>query len=213
MGLDINVLGMLRSLARLRPVFHSEADFQFAFAWHLREQHPNWDVRLETRPKPGVHLDLLISDPASGHGLAVELKYLTAVWEGTVEGEAFALLNQGAQDIRCYDCVKDVGRLEGIVGLIPNMNGLAVVLANEPSYWNSPSHGRPTNASQFRLHEGTEFTGRRTWGPNTGAGTMRNREDPIDLRGRYTCRWKDYSELPGRRGRFRVLVHHIVSTP
>jgi hypothetical protein len=95
------------------------------------------------------------SIPRQGRGLAVELKYLTAAWQGTVAGEHFTLLNQGAQDIRGYDCVRDICRLEQIVNATENLHGLAIVLTNEPSYWHAPSHCRPTNASQFRLHEGT----------------------------------------------------------
>lgn len=30
----------LRTLAQLRPVFHSEADFQLALAWHVQQQDP-----------------------------------------------------------------------------------------------------------------------------------------------------------------------------
>jgi hypothetical protein len=44
--------------------------------------------------------------------LAVELKYLTAAWTGEVDGEHFSLLSQGAQDIRAYDVLKDVQRVE-----------------------------------------------------------------------------------------------------
>ena len=61
-------------LARVRPVFHSEADFQHAFAWQLHSIYPDARIRLETRPRPGVRLDVLalIDDQR----VAVELKYL-----------------------------------------------------------------------------------------------------------------------------------------
>lgn len=39
---------VLGRLARLRPVFHSEADFQQAFAWEARVLDPSLRVRLET---------------------------------------------------------------------------------------------------------------------------------------------------------------------
>ena len=32
----------------------------------------------------------------------------------------------------------------------------------------------------------------------------------FELAGTYTCRWVDYSDLGGRKGRFRALVHSIV---
>lgn len=33
-----------------RPVFHSEADFQYAFAWELQRTSPSVQIRLETLP-------------------------------------------------------------------------------------------------------------------------------------------------------------------
>lgn len=48
--LDIHTL--MRGLAEKRPVFHSEADFQFALASHIREDCDQ-PVRLEWKPFPG----------------------------------------------------------------------------------------------------------------------------------------------------------------
>src|SRR5207237_4626292 len=91
-------------LRRSRRVFHSEADFQHALALAITASDPEARVRLETRPLPGMRLDLLVSGPGAGC-LAVELKYLTAAWSGEDDGERFTLLGQGAQDIRAYDVV------------------------------------------------------------------------------------------------------------
>jgi hypothetical protein len=99
---------MLR-LGRERAVFHSEADLQHAFAWEAHRMDPDLRIRLETHPEPNVRLDLLISRPDLDRHGAIELKYLTAAWSGVVLGERFALKNQGAQDIRAYDVVKDIG--------------------------------------------------------------------------------------------------------
>lgn len=205
------VLALLPSLATRRPVFHSEADLQHALAWEVQVARPELRVRLETRPVPGVHLDLLFTDTTDGDSLAVELKYLTDRWEGEVEGEKFALLRQGAQDIRGYDCVKDIGRVERVVADGYARSGLVLVISNDPSYWRAPSHGRATNAAAFRLHDGLVLSGSRAWGPNTGAGTMAGgRTAPVDLRGTYSLAWQDYAKLPGPRGVFRYLA---VSVP
>ena len=50
MALDIHAL--MRGLATRRPVFHNEADFQFALASHIREECDQ-PVRLEWKPFPG----------------------------------------------------------------------------------------------------------------------------------------------------------------
>lgn len=197
----------MRSLARDRPVFHSEADFQFAFAWHLQTQDPRASVRLETRPRRGVHLDLLLT--TAERATAVELKYLTAAWTGEVGGEQFHLLAQGAQDIRAYDCVKDIERVEQFVAGANGACGLVLVLANDPAYWRPVTHERITNADAFRLREGSTIKGHRAWGPNTGPGTMRGRERQLELTGEYTCRWNDYSTVGGRNGTFRYLAFTV----
>lgn len=192
-------------LRKRRPVFHSEADFQHALAWTAHQSNPSLRVRLETRPAPGMRLDLLLSKPGLGEHLALELKYLTAAWAGVVDNDRFALLSQGAQDTRAYDVVKDIQRIEQFVGQ-PQWSGAVLVLSNDPGYWSRPSHGRATNADAFRIYEGQRINGRRAWGPNTGAGTMKKREAAVEVHGDYTCNWSDYSSLSGPRGRFRLLT-------
>ena len=93
-------------------MFHSEADFQHAFAWAVQEAM-RARVRLETRPCPGCTADLMVTSPDMAHHSAIELKYLTRAWSGEVLGERFELKNQGAQDIRGYDVVKDVAGSSG----------------------------------------------------------------------------------------------------
>ncbi len=197
---------VLARLAAVRPVFHSEADFQQAFAWEARLLDPSLRIRLETRPAPGVRLDLLLTDASGSEWSAVELKYLTRLWHGDVAGERFQLKNQGAQDIRAYDVVKDIVRVEGFVASRPGGNGAVVCLANDSSYWRAPTHGRETNAHAFRIHEGTVLEGSRAWGPLTGAGSSKGREEPLALRGRQEMRWRRYSLLPGPGGEFKTLV-------
>lgn len=205
--------GLLARLAQERPVFHSEADFQHAFAWHAQVLAPDLAVRLETRPAPGVHLDLLLTGP-DGRESAVELKYLTRAWTGQAGRERFELKNQGAHDIRAYDAVKDIARVEAFTATRPGSDGAVLCLSNDASYWNAPNHGRATNAGAFRLHEGLTLAGTRAWGPQTGPGTSRGREAPLHLRGTYRLHWQEFSALPGAAGAFRALVVEVpAATP
>jgi len=202
---------VLKTLSERRKVFHSEADLQFAFAWTAQQLHPHVEVRLETHPEPKVRLDLQLSWPASGRGLAIELKYMTRRWEGEVGGESFALKGHGAQDIRGYDVVKDVERVERFLGERPGWDGYVIVLSNDPSYWRPRVHTRKTNADAFRLREGMRLSGVRAWGPQTGAGTSRGREKPIALRGDYTLNWKTFSKIEHPPTEFCSLV--VAATP
>lgn len=201
-----DITGWLNALRGSRPVFHSEADFQHALAWAIHLSDPSVRIRLETRPEPGMRLDLLVSRPDLGEHLALELKYLTAAWAGVVNGERFELRSQAAQDIRAYDVVKDIQRVERFVHGRPGWAGAVVVLTNDPGYWSRPAHGRATNAQAFRIYEDQVISGRRAWGPGTGAGTRKDREADLELRGEYRCRWAEYAALSGHMGRFRVLA-------
>ena len=194
-----------------RHVFHSEADFQHAFAWQIRAMEPSVRVRLETRPAPGVRLDLLLIAGDGSAQTAIELKYLTRLWHGDVGGERFELTDQGAQDIRAYDVVKDIARVERFVASRPGSNGAVVCVGNDPSYWNASGHGRQTNAHAFRIHHGVRLEGSRAWGPLTGAGTSRGREAPLHLTGSYEMAWQDFSSLPGARGIFKQLVVEVAA--
>jgi hypothetical protein len=87
-----NIENALGQLAIKRPIFHSEADFQFALAWQLQSMHPNANIRLE---KPISRID--------GNGRAdiwidtekwltvVELKYRKLEFVGVVNDENYNL--------------------------------------------------------------------------------------------------------------------------
>jgi hypothetical protein len=159
-----DITSWLETLRRSRPVFHSEADFQHALAWVIHRSDPSLRIRLETRPQPGMRLDLLVSRPDVSEHLALELKYLTAAWAGEVDGEHFQLLSQGAQDIGAYDVVKDIQRVEQLVTGQPGWAGAVLALTNDPGYWSRPRHGRVTNAQAFRIYEDEVISGTRAWG-------------------------------------------------
>lgn len=197
---------VLRSLAPKRQVFHSEADLQFAFAWEAKRLRPELQVRLETHPEPGVSLDLELIHAEGGSGVAIEFKYMTRRWTGTHGGEKYTLKSHGATDLRGYDVIKDIGRVERFVETRLGWDGFVIAMTNEPLYWRRPTHHRPTNAEAFRLYEGCHLSGERSWGPKTG-GTSRGREAALALRDEYTLSWHDYSRIDdGPGGIFRVLV-------
>jgi hypothetical protein len=208
---SVDLEAALGELATLRPVFHSEADFQLALAWLVQQRDAAMLVRLETRPAPGVHLDVAFARPDLARTTAVELKYLTRAWTGEVDGERYELKDHGAQDIRAYDVVKDVVRVEKFIAAQPGADGAVIVLANDPSYWRLAKVGDASNAAAFRVSEGVTLTGARAWGPNTGAGTMKGRIGALEVAGRYELRWADYSCLPGgaRGAELRRLVIEI----
>ncbi len=207
MGQDLPSL--LSQLASERPIFHSEADFQHALAWLIHTEHPTAQIRLETRPERGIRLDLLAV--IEGERIAIELKYLVARFEGWVNGERFDLPNQAAQDISRHDFIKDITRLERFVSDGVADVGWAVALSNDQGYWRQGSKLDPVDA-MFRIHEARVLEGALSWGALAGAGTTRKREEPLVLRGTYSCGWRDYSMIPratGKPTQFRYLAFEV----
>lgn len=47
MNSTLDIEKCMKSLSEKRPIFHSEADFQFALAWEIQKEYPKANVRLE----------------------------------------------------------------------------------------------------------------------------------------------------------------------
>lgn len=185
----LDVHAILKALAHERPVFHSEADFQHAFAWLVHETVPDHQIRLEYKPLPDerLYVDLWISTMR----LAIELKYRTRKLAVTHAGEHFGLRQQGAQDIGRYDFLKEVQRLERLC-CGPADAGYAILLTNEHLYWNPSRH--PGNVDEaFHLHHGRNLSGTLAWSPRASTGTTQSREAPINLDNTYDLAWHEYS--------------------
>ena len=198
--LDIHAL--LEGLAEKRRVFHSEADFQFALAWEIRDR--NLAVRLEYPRKPNEkrYLDIWLPEVK----VAIELKYFKKKLDVEVGGERFALTNQGAQDINRYHFVSDIERVEGAGG------GFAIALTNDPNYWTRGVKENPIDAA-FRLHDGRTLPANKplAWAPHAATGM---KKPPVRLQHSYALAWRDYgSSLTGaaeaRSRQFRYLAVEV----
>jgi hypothetical protein len=211
MSKSIPPLGdVMAQLAKKRPIFHSEADFQHAFAWELHRRLPDSDVSLERpyRAKAAtLHLDMLVQ--SEGQSLAIELKYKTRKFEHSTSDQSYHLSNQSAQDIGRYDFIKDIWRLEEITRSIPQCVGWAIMLTNDSTYWGNSKRADTVDAF-FRLSEGLTIHGTRDWGERASAGTKKNRETPLVLTNSYQLRWADYSTPSTRpNGTFRFLAVEV----
>lgn len=210
----LNIGAVLKSLSEKRPIFHSEADFQHSLAWEIREHYPDSKIRLETKvhgANTKVYLDILVVN----HGIkyAIELKYKTLSYDAVVDGEEFSLNNQGAQDIGRYDVLKDIQRLEEMLAAKVADKGFLIFLTNDKSYFSNPNGNKKTVDQNFRLHEGNRVGGKLYWTEEAGKGTIKGREEPINLHGEYEMKWGNYSQIDDSpRGDFRCLLLEVDHT-
>jgi hypothetical protein len=206
---SLEVQDVMRQLARVRPIFHSEADFQHAIAWELHQRHTDASIRLERRMLPDIHLDLSVS--IDGLTTAIELKYKTRALEVTVDGERFELRQHGAQPPNRYDMVNDLVRIERILAEGVAHDGFVVVLTNDTSYWQEGHEDGGVGAA-FRIHDGRLLAGTLAWGSATAPATMHNRKAALTLTGRYETEWRDYSRFSSANGTFRYLAINVRSS-
>lgn len=200
--MDANdIKNALESLAKGRPIFHSEADFQHALAWQLQNMFPDASIRLEVpfrREKSSAqYVDLLVQH--AGTRLAIELKYKTRNYRTTVNSESFDLQSHSAHDIGRHDFLADVQRLERFVRDAHAHSGVAILLTNDHAYW-SPATRAGTIDEQFRLTEGKRISGEMRWLQHASEGTTKGRKTPISLSGKYECSWAPYSQLQATPG-------------
>jgi hypothetical protein len=201
---SIDITDVMTRLASDRPVFHSEADFQFAFARVLGELAPALAIRLQV-PRPNREYTDLVAFSESA-ATPIEFKYFTAAWVGedTIVAERYSLKNHAADDLLRLGFVHDLSRLERYVADEgARANGIALLLTNHPGLWLPPSRSALTRDHQFRIHEDQVLVGRRVWG--TGDYPLNDRT----LVGEYRAHWKPYSRLEGRRGEFRWLAFDV----
>jgi hypothetical protein len=203
----IEITNILEELSKDRPVFHSEADFQHALAWKIHEKYPDLNVRLERRVtlcRKAMYFDIFTYK--DNKIIAVEVKYKTKALNYNVGEEEFTLENQQAQDQGRYDFVKDISRLEKLQEKYRDSTGFAIFLTNDKSYWERPKRNGNAKDKSFRIHEGEILKGTLRWTTGTSEGTIKGREEPIKLRGKYTLNWRDYLDLKTKNGLFKYLL-------
>ncbi|MCL5006889.1 MAG: hypothetical protein M1153_01980 [Patescibacteria group bacterium] len=146
---------------------------------------------------------------------AIELKYKTSGATLIDNGERFKLLDQSARDLGKYDFIKDIVRLEGWKKSGGDSHidyGYAIFLTNDAGYWKSSS--RPAADASFRIYEDKELKGKLGWsnkssGSKVSDGTIKGRENDLQLSGSYTIHWNNYSDLNNKKASFKYILVRI----
>lgn len=208
---QVDLSTVMAHLSSQRPVFHSEADFQFAFAQSVASLDPTVGIRLEV-PKRGerrTYVDLACR--AANRTSLVEFKYVTRAWTGTdgLSDETFDLRGHEALDLARLNFVHDVWRLEGWARDLPRTDGFAIFLTNDNRLWEEPQSMSPTRDQAFRIHHGRTLSGQLTWGTEDSPFPANDRL----LVGSYAAEWSQYSVLDGKKGgELRWLGWHIAGS-
>lgn len=207
--MNMDLYRIMENLSTIRPIFHSEADFQHALAWQIHHDSQDCSMRLEFKPSNvnnRLYIDIWATQQTSN--LAIELKYKTRGLTTKCQGEDFNLLDQSAQDIGRYDFIKDVSRLEQVV-LATGATAYAIFLTNDSAYWKLPINENTVDAC-FRIHQGKNLSGICSWDKRASKGTTNQREQEIKIYGKYLCNWQDYSIVDGSSyNKFRYLLLRI----
>ena len=214
----INFINVISNLLKKRPVFHSEADFQHHLAWEIHKEDENINISLEK--KMGIDdfcIDIFVSKGKSKKGnskIGFELKYVTNKLKYEKDRELFDLRDQSAYDVRCYDFLKDIYRLETLKSENLINRGYAILLTNCKAIWNGGNDN--TGYESFKVGGKKENIdeGEHEWGNKVGEGTKRGRKDGIKIGNTYKIEWSKPSEhiilnVESKHNEFRYLIIEI----
>ena len=200
-------------------IYLSEIDFQLSLAWKIKEMYDDIDLRLEqpmimeeNGTKRNNYIDIALRQ--DGAMVPIELKYTTKKLEFEEEGQTIVLKNHGAQDVRRYDFVKDIERVERVLRENERVaEGYCIFLTNDASYLKSPGsfRGKPVVDNQFRIHEGAILKGTLKWEDWTSSGTKRGREKELSLQGEYHIKWNKIEN--GKLDGFFYSIVEITNQP
>lgn len=206
----------LNELSTLRPIFHSERDFQHELSTILKlmfKSELNKEVHLllerpfRNNNNKTINCDIVILD--GSYFYPIELKYKTKKLNYTSHFpngavEEFDLSNQGAQTQYRYKILIDLERIEDIV--LHNCNcpiGFSITLTNDPTYYENI-------ANYFSLHEGAIIEKELPLPIDPNNGTYGKSMHNIVLNNAYLIKWKPYSIIEERNGTFKYNIFTTV---
>jgi hypothetical protein len=207
----------MTQLAVVRPVFHSEADFQFALSRIIADGGVT-RIRLErsvsTPDGRRFKVDIMgYLDEETP--IALELKYPKAKFVGEVcsDGyvESFSLSASGAFDLDAHGIWKDANRIEALTAAGIVKAGAVIALTNY-AFWSGGSHKLGTQGHEFRLWQDREVNpGTELRFPESVRWVSKDHV-PVRLHGQYRCSWRPYAEPCGADFRYMVLTPYSSSS-
>lgn len=187
----MEIIKIIDILKAKRKFFCSESDFQFSLALEIQKYYSDANIFLEYCPniQKNTHIDVVVG--LDNNIYPVELKYKPTTFMEKINDEPYELRKQGGQNIGRYDYLKDIQRIEEFSKILSRYKlGYSILLTNDKSYWEKNKKGAMDE--QFHLTQDVLKTGVLTWNGNTD---RKNRNKPIELKGKYKIDWKEYSKF------------------
>lgn len=173
--------------------FCSEADFQFALGWELKEMYPEIEIRFEYLYET-KYIDIWIE--VGNDIYPIELKYKTKT-----DASMPDLKYHGAQDFGRYDYLHDIKRIEDIsLSLDSFKRGFAIFLTNDDAYLNPGREGAMDEL--FWICENREIPSG-TYLQWKDKRAYQQGRDKFTLKNKYKMKWVKYSE------KFHYLISSV----
>ena len=205
---DFDIEMIMEKLSSEKKVFYSESDFQHSLRDKIKENYPDYEVILEWPVLIGnkhAFIDMVLKKDQKI--IPIELKYKT----NKLKYNDFDLKHQSANDLACYDYLKDIQRVESLMTNPKFEKGFSIFLTNDLGYLNKPYSN--AGYKEFSIYDGRKIYKDTSlnWGESSGEGTRKGREDPITLKFNYHFKWKDYSNLNSNSSndKFKYLLSEI----
>ena len=182
---------IIKSFASEGRIFENEVQFQFGFAWRLREfLGDNVFILVEHRLSDKKDYTDLVVGTSDGM-TAIEFKYRLAdksiIYKN--HNNEITTSAQGAPDIGCYGFLKDVERLEKNKESSIITQGYAIMITNYPLIWGDGTR-KGTNWELMCLrNKNTVGPGKIEWKKNPPRDDYK---EAIELSNGYEIEWKDY---------------------
>ena len=138
-----------------------------------------------------IFFDLLIK--CKTQTVLIEFKYLTREHKEEIDGFCIQVKNHSAQDIRRYDCWKDIARIEActIDDKTDVDYGYFILITNDSAYWKAP-RSTDTMDSAFRMQEGIHESESKRWREGASKGTIGDRNHEIYIKHNYYFEYKGF---------------------
>lgn len=205
---ELSMIKVIEELRKTRSLFHSEADFQFALAWKLKELYQDKvDIVLEVplNVKSNDRLDILVI--TKSRKIPVELKY----FHSKLDFNEYHLKKQN-DTWRSQRVLKDLKRIEEFSERENKPNeqeGYVILICNESKYW-TPKKGNLAYFN-FRLEDGRTIKAKESLDWITMNDSSREKAegygDHLTFNNSYTLSWQEYSNIEGlNKGLFKYLL-------